>query len=67
MGMTLPTAQGKQEDEVPQDKEDSLKAPYSKQELLCAQGTKHIISKVPSVAGFNGHCDSEASDSSWKS
>lgn len=66
MGMTLPTAQGKQEDEVPQDKEDSLKVPRCKQELLSAQGTKHI-SKVPSVARFNGHSDSEASDSSWKS
>lgn len=66
MGMTLPTAQSKQDDEEPQDKEDSLRVPGSKQELLSVQGTKHI-SKVLSVARFNGHCDSEASDSSWKS
>lgn len=66
MGMTLLTAQGKQDNEVPQDKEDSLKVPRCKQELLCAQGTKHI-SKIPSVARFNGHCDSEDSISSWKS
>lgn len=66
MGMTLPTAQGKQDNEVPQDKEDSLKVPRCKQELLCAQGTKHI-SKVPSVTRLNGHWDSEASVLSWKS